>query len=318
MVVTGGRAAVDLSAQVASATPQALDRMRQQLVATLDVADATISAEGIPVQISSSGSPATIDPQPGGAVLVGTTGTEFGFGSSTGIAPVPGVSDAVVGDGATAVSLGRDQSAAAYLAGDGTVRRIALGSDPVTVDARPGLVAPSLDGFGWTWSAGAGSPLDAFSADGEAAGIVADAIPADASVVALAVSRDSRVCSWPSRAPPVRGSSRSGSSARMRGRWASTRRSSCRSRVRSTESPGWTTIPRSSCRPPARRGPRSSSRSGAPGRSLGPLGSLASAVGGRGGVAGIRALADGAVFAPGGTGGWNRVGFDAAFLGVQQ
>src|SRR5690606_15575492 len=157
------------------ASPAQLGRMRQQLVATLDVADAAITADGVPLAIESTGQSAVIDPQPSGSLLVGTA-TEFGHAGPDGIATIPGISVAVVADGARAVSLNSGQTAASYLAGDGTVRRVS-GDIVTTVDDRAGLVAPSLDEYGWTWSAGAGSALDAFDPGGAAAGISPTALP---------------------------------------------------------------------------------------------------------------------------------------------
>ncbi|MBO9578997.1 MAG: GerMN domain-containing protein, partial [Microbacteriaceae bacterium] len=189
VVLNAGRATVDLSPEVASASPQQLDRMRQQLVQTLDVADVTITADGVPLRTDSSETPATVDPHPEGTVLVGT-GTEFGHAGADGITPIEGVSEAIVADGATAAVVAASQTSAAYLAADGTVRRVTAGVTAV-LDTRGSLVAPALDEFGWVWSAGALSPLEAFDVGGEPAGLLVDAIPPDASIVALAVSRDS-------------------------------------------------------------------------------------------------------------------------------
>jgi len=316
VVVTGGRAAVDLSPEVASASPAELGRMRQQLVATLDVADASITADGVPLAIESSGPAAVIDPQPSGSLLLGTA-TEFGHAGPDGIVTIPGVSSAVVEDGARAVSLNAGQTAAAYLAADGTVRRVS--GDAVTVvDARPGLVAPSIDEYGWTWSAGTGSSLDAFDPSGASAGISPSALPPDATVVSLAVSRDSTrlAVGLTSPAGPrllVFGIIRSdgvptGLDPSLElpapGVIASVAWVNDRSLVVVADSAGV-------------RSARVVGIGG-PGESIGALPPGAVAVGGRGGVSGVRAIAEGIVLAPGGNDGWSEAGFTAEFLGVQQ
>jgi len=316
VVVAGGRASIDLSAEVVSASPAELGRMRQQLVATLDVADATITADGVPLAIESSGQAAVIDPQPSGSLLLGTA-TEFGHAGPDGIVTIPGISAAVVGDGARAVSLNQGQTAASYLAGDGSVRRVA--GDAVTiVDSRPGLVAPSVDEYGWTWSAGAGAPLDAFDPGGTAAGISQAALPPDASIVSLAVSRDSTrlAVGLTSPAGPrllVFGIIRSegvptGLDPSLElpapGAIASVAWVNDRSLVVVADSAGVRTARVVGI--------------GGPGESLGVLPAGAVAVGGRGGVSGVRALAEGIVLAPGGNDGWSEAGFTALYLGVQQ
>jgi len=316
VTVSGGRAEVDLGPQIASASPGDLDRMRQQLIATLDVASVTITAEGIPLPVQAAGPAATRDPAPSGSVLLGTP-TEFGHASPNGIVPIPGVTEAVVADGAVGVTLDRAQTSAAYLVADGSVRRVADGV-PAVLDTRPGLVVPSLDEFGWTWSAGDGSPIEAFGPDGTAAGLVTSAVPGDAAVVALALSRDSTRLAVGLRSPD-------GPRLLVFGV------------VRSGDAP-------TSLDPPLElpaTGPIGSlawvdDRSlvvvadaavgrtaqvvglGAPGESLGALPPGGVAVGGRGGVAGIRALADGLVLSPGGSDGWTEAGVTAGYLGVQQ
>jgi len=316
VTVNGGRASVDLSAEVVSASPAELDRMRQQLVATLDVADATITADGVPLAIPSGATAAVIDPQPSGSLLLGTA-NGFGHAGPDGIVTIPGISSAVVADGASAVSLDPAQTTAAYLAGDGTVRRVS-GDVATVVDARAGLVAPSIDEYGWTWSAGAGSPLEAFDGNGAAAEIAATALPPDATVVSFAVSRDSTRLAVGLTGPAgprllVFGIVRSdgvptGLDPSLElpapGAIASVAWVDDRSLVVVADSSG-----------------ERSARVvgiGGPGESIGGLPAGAVAVGGRGGVSGVRALADGIVLAPGGNAGWNEAGFSASYLGVQQ
>mgnify|MGYP001063310033 FL=1 len=230
---------------------------------------------------------------------------------------IPGLSSAVVAADTVAATVAADQRSAALLGADGVVRRAtAEGASPV--DERGGLVAPSLDGFGWIWSAGVGSPLEAFDANGGAAGLASSAIPADASVVALAVSRDStrlvvglsspagprllvlgivRVDGVPTALdPPLE--------LPVTGPIASVAWVDSRSLVVVSDATDGRTAQIVGL--------------GAPGSSLGPLPADAVAVGGRGGAGGVRVLADGVVLAPGGNDGWTDTGITAVYLGVQQ
>ncbi len=316
VVVTGGRAAVDLSAQAASASAIELGRMRQQLIATLDVADATITVDGVPLQIPSSASAAVMDPQPSGSLLVGTP-TEFGHTGASGIIAIPGVSEAVVADGARAVTLAPGEGSAVYLAADGTVRRVEDATATV-VDARVGLVAPSIDEFGWTWSAGGGSPIEAFDRAGSPSGLIQTAIPPDASVVALAVSRDStriavgivsasgprllvfgivRSDGVPTSLDPPLELSAPGAIASVA--WVDDRSLIVVSDAAGVRSARVVAL-------------------GAPDSPLGALPASAVAVGGSGGLAGVRAIADGIVLSPDGGDGWVDAGIVASYLGVQQ
>lgn len=316
VVTTSGRASVDLSAQAAAASPRELGRMHQQLVATLDIADVAITADGVPLRVVPTGAPAVIDPQPTGTTLLGSA-AEFGHAGAAGVEPVPGISEALVADGAVSATLTADQEVAVYLAGDGVVRRVANGASSV-IDTRPGLVAPSLDGFGWTWSGGGPSPLDAFDPRGGAAALAPGGLPADAVVTALAVSRDStrivvavesplgprllvygivRVDGAPVSLDPPLELPVSGPVASVA--WVDDRSLVV---VEGTDIASEARVV----------------RLGGPGESLGELPTGAVAVGGRGGIPGIRALANGRVLLPSGAGGWTDTGFVASYLGTQQ
>lgn len=149
VIVEDGKATVDLSGDANLVTPERLGLMQEQIIATLGVADAQLTAQGIPLIVTRPTQPAMIDPQPDGAMLVGT-GEEFGYGTSSDIVTIPGISDVVVEAGATAVTVARNRAGAAYLGADGAVYHVFPGDEPSLIDERPGLVAPSLDQFGYT------------------------------------------------------------------------------------------------------------------------------------------------------------------------
>jgi len=320
VVVSEGRAVVDLTAQAATADGRRLDRMRQQLAATLGMPDVELRAAGVALAPDSSGPLATIDPQPSGAVLVGTA-DDFGFGTASGIVQIEGVTEHIVADGAVAVTLAQDARSAAYLAEDGTVRYVSADDDqPTVIDDRAGLLAPALDhyGFVWTVDAGPGSRIEAYDRLGQPVGLAVESLPTDAAIVSIAMSRDdtrllvatrsglgSRILIYgverqdgvptllrqPLELPAPSGEL-------LAAAWVNDR-----SIVASTAASGeriWV-LP-----------------IGAPSHELGQLVVGAQLVGGRDGVPGIRALVEGSVMAASSDGGWNGTGLTASFLGVQQ
>lgn len=191
--IRSGQAVVDLSAEAAAAAPEARAAMRAQLAATLGVADVQLSAGGVPLEVPTVVPAPVFDPQPSGTVVLGT-GDAFGFGTEEGLVEIEGISPAIVADEAVGVTLSHDQLSAAYLAGDGTVRYIARGdADSVVLDERSGLISPSLDPFGFTWTAvsGAGDAgITAIPTQGDPIAFVPDGLPGELSVVSIDVSRD--------------------------------------------------------------------------------------------------------------------------------
>ncbi|HWL59940.1 MAG TPA: GerMN domain-containing protein [Microbacteriaceae bacterium] len=321
VVVSEGRAVVDLTSQASAADGQALDRIRQQLGATLGTAEVEIRAAGVPLVPVPSGAPATIDPQPSGAVLVGT-GEDFGFGTASGIVQLNGLTQQIVEADAVAVTLARDGKSAAVLTLAGAVQYLAVGAAEATpIDARPGLIAPALDQFGFVWTsdAGPGSRIEAFDRLGQPVGVLVEGLPEDASIVSIAVSRDDTRLALATRSglgsrvlvygierqegvpvrlgPPVELPAPGGDL--LGAAWVNDRSLVVSALGSAGEQVRVVPI-------------------GAPSSELGLLAGRAQVVGGRDGKAGIRALVDGAVMAAGADGSWNGTGLTAVFLGVQQ
>ena len=321
VVVSEGRAVVDLTSQAAAADGRTLDRMRQQIGATLGIAEVELRAAGVPLAPESGGTPATIDPQPSGAVLVGT-GDDFGFGTASGVVQIEGVTPQVVAADAVAVTLARDGKSAAILTPSGEVRYVAAGAAATTlIDDRPGLVAPGLDQFGFIWTADAapGGRIEALDRLGSPVGIVVEGLPSDASILSIAVSRDdtrlllathsglgSRILVYgierqdgvPVRLGqplelPAPGGDLLGAA------WVNDRTVVASSLSAAGEQVRVVAL-------------------GAPSTDLGLLPARAQIVGGRDGKAGIRALVEGSVKAASADGSWNGTGLSAVFLGVQQ
>jgi hypothetical protein len=188
-------AQVDLTSEAAAADENQRRLMQLQLTESLG----TVSGIGS-VELSVSGTLLTIEPfgsdQPVAQSpvdqrpLVLADG-QFGYYSSGAITPVDDLSEKIVGLSPAAVVLGSRGTAAAVLAADG-VYAVRAGEDaPLRVDERSGLVAPSLDDYGYVWSVPAASPsaFVAFGPDG-AAHPVAVTLPPDTRVRSFAVSRD--------------------------------------------------------------------------------------------------------------------------------
>jgi len=189
--LTSGRAVVDLSAEALSANNVARDRMRQQLAATLHTPIVVLTVEGRELQDATSGqNAAVIEPGSAGPLVVGT-GDEFGFSTSDGLSAITELSDMLVSAGATSAALSGDRLSAVYRAGDGGAYFASVGLAPRLLDARPGLVPPSLDPFRFVWSAQGASAasLTAFAVDGTEHP-VQSSLPADSRIVSLDVSRD--------------------------------------------------------------------------------------------------------------------------------
>ncbi|MFT2816870.1 LpqB family beta-propeller domain-containing protein [Leifsonia sp. A12D58] len=160
VLVVGNDAKVDLNAEALNADRVTLQRMRAQLVSSLPAGTSvTVTINQNPQDIGDLGAAAPIvNPRVDARALVLRDG-EFGFLAATGqtITPIAGMSDAVALLNPTAVALSNKQTLAAALAPEG-VYAVRVGNAPVVIDGRPGLIAPTVDNFGYVWTAQAASP----------------------------------------------------------------------------------------------------------------------------------------------------------------
>ncbi|MBG6055891.1 hypothetical protein IWX81_002319 [Salinibacterium sp. CAN_S4] len=188
--VQAGQAIVDLSNEVIDSTPVARDQMRQQLVATLGIANVVITVGGTELTTPIASGDDAITPTVDSAALIGT-GTSFGFSGGAGIASIPGVSNSVVASEATAASLAHNRLSAAVLSPEGVSLASAGSSSAALLDDRPGLIRPSIDTFDFTWTAQGddASSLLTFGSDG-VPHLLQSGLPPDSSIVSMAVSRD--------------------------------------------------------------------------------------------------------------------------------
>ena len=189
VTIDSGAATVRLSNQAITASLVDRDYMTQQLSATLGTASVEMTVTGAALTTTQQGTQAVINPRVEPRMLVGSDGA-FGFDNGEGLTPIPVLSDTITGAGATQATLAADRRSAAILTPGGVYVADDNG-DLVQVDARAGLIAPSIDPFRFVWSAQGASAatLSTFEVDGTPHS-VQSGLPADASIVSLDVSRD--------------------------------------------------------------------------------------------------------------------------------
>lgn len=185
-----GIAQVTLSAEALLVESTTLDRMQTQLAASL----ATAGASGAQMSVASTPLDAESVPTRStrvtGPPLV-LTDEGFGFLAGDELTPVPGLSEAMRLVSPAAIQVAPDRDFAAVRLVSGGAARVPAEGDITVVDSRAGLIDPGADPFGYIWSVPRDQPaaIEVFSASGERSA-VADAWPAAAEVIAMAVSRD--------------------------------------------------------------------------------------------------------------------------------
>ena len=196
--VDAGIAQVDLTSEVLSLSDRERQRLRLQLAASLRAVSGvvgvqlTVDQNAVVIPEWTAGSPDVV-PQVDPRVLLLT---EAGFGFATGdeVEPLGALSPGVVVLGATAVALAPTRTLATVLTPQGVWAVSAGDEPPVLLDERPGLIAPSIDGYQFVWSvpatgSGAAGVIRATELDGTVH-VVEASRPGDARIVSIAVSRD--------------------------------------------------------------------------------------------------------------------------------
>lgn len=193
--VVGGVAKVDLTKEAKTATPREQQFMLLQLSESLrrvsSVSSVAVSIEGTPLTIDDLGTNGPqVDPLVDSQALVSRK-NQFGFYSNNKIASLTQLSSKVLGLAPTEATLSSDGTSLAVLgsAGVSLVRRSL--PTPLLLDSRPGLIAPTMDESGFTWSVPTASPnaIRVFDSSGIAHPITTS-LPVNAQVVSLQVSRD--------------------------------------------------------------------------------------------------------------------------------
>lgn len=185
-------ASVSLTRSALSTSSSVLARMRTQLEESLSgagVAEVRFVVDGAPLAADTvSVEEPIVDP----GVLV-FDGTTFGTSASGEIAPVGALTEQISEFAVPirSIDVSLDAQLAAVQLQDGHVWAVSDGSRN-EVDGRPGLVSPSLDPFGFIWSAPASSPAQvrAWDARRIVEHEVADAWPNADAISHLRVSAD--------------------------------------------------------------------------------------------------------------------------------
>ena len=196
VTVQSSVARVDLTAEAATASPRQRQLMRLQLSESLasvsSVASVEISVSGTSLAIEPLGADSLlVDARVDARPLILKDGT-FGYAAGDELTPIPNLSDRIVELEATSATLNVLGNTAAVLAGDGTVWVARGGAIPSRLlDSRPGLIPPSLDDYGYTWSVPAADPDELLVFDFEGNSYpVATGIADATRIVSLDVSRD--------------------------------------------------------------------------------------------------------------------------------
>ncbi|GAB3030144.1 LpqB family beta-propeller domain-containing protein [Parafrigoribacterium mesophilum] len=195
VLVNSGVARIDLSSEALAAKGRERQLMKLQLTASLSglasVRSIDITAEGSPYPISDSedGLP-VLQRDVDGRAVVSREG-QFGYYANGKVTPIDQLSSGVLSASPTAATVDVNRQAAAVL-GSGGVYAVRPGSQKAQlIDDRPGLIPPTLDGFGYVWSVPADNPgaIRVFGPDA-APHDIAPTLPKDARVVSFDVSRD--------------------------------------------------------------------------------------------------------------------------------
>ncbi|MEZ3160012.1 LpqB family beta-propeller domain-containing protein [Microbacterium sp. BWT-B31] len=188
--VSSGVASVGLSSEAQALDPETLGRIQTQLDESLRTANITS------VQLSVADRTLVPDAaafRSTGVVSQALVLTEDGFGLVTGgeLAPLEDLSPVVVAAQPIAIQVSADRDTAAALLPDGSVARLDPVRGVVPTDTRQGLVAPTVDPFGYIWSVPAGDPsqVQAVGPDDSVVAI-ADAFAGATQVQAMSLSRD--------------------------------------------------------------------------------------------------------------------------------
>jgi hypothetical protein len=190
--ITSGVATVQLTSEVQTTDATTKRRMLQQLTESLrsvsSVRDVTIVSAGFTLAVPDGGHNAESQYLVGSEVVGGLDG-RVGIVTESGVTELDAIGNDADPLGVTGASLSRTRRAMAVRGADG-VSLIRAGDSPVVLDARPGLLPPSLDPSGFTWTVPAGSPgaLQAIAPDGTVFPV--PGLPSDARIVSFDVSRD--------------------------------------------------------------------------------------------------------------------------------
>jgi hypothetical protein len=196
--IDDGVVTVALSTEAADASSARRARMQTQLERTLDISTVRMTVDGSRL----TGPADTIAEEEPDARAIVMTEDDFGYLAGGEIEEIPGLSDAIrerftpsseqsSPDPATSISVAPDLGGAAVQTESGVLWWIDAESasfEPLTFES--GWIAPSLDPFGYVWSAKDDDPdrLWAWGADPDPVGVETELSLTD--ITSMAVSRD--------------------------------------------------------------------------------------------------------------------------------
>jgi hypothetical protein len=153
-------AKIDLNGEALNADGITMQRMKYQLATSLPTGitvTITVNQNSQDIRDFGPAAPA-VNPRVDARALI-LRGGQFGFLAATGssLSPIPGISESLVALNPHAVTLSARQTVAAALTDLG-VFGVHVGDGPKLLDPRAGLIAPSVDNFGYIWSVPANRP----------------------------------------------------------------------------------------------------------------------------------------------------------------
>jgi len=181
---------VELGAEVRTESARTQRRMLDQLESSLrslgNVTDYVVTAGQFDLAPASDDAPPEDDYRVSDATIGGVSG-QFGALTADGVVPLAGIDTRADQLQPGAAVLARDRGSVAVQGAAG-VSLVSSRGEPVPIDARPGLIAPSLDPHGFVWSVPRANPRGlVVTRDGEQFSLP---LAVDGEVVALEVSRD--------------------------------------------------------------------------------------------------------------------------------
>jgi hypothetical protein len=182
---------VKLGADVRTESALTQRRMLDQLEASLrslgNVTEPVVTAGELDLAPAPDNSPPERDYLVGDTTIGGLEG-RFGALDSEGVAPLSAIDTRADALQPVAAALARDRGSVAILGPTG-VNLVVRSGEPIPIDGRPGLIAPSLDPHGFVWSVPRSDPSGLLVTD-EEGNQNALSLAADGEVVALEVARD--------------------------------------------------------------------------------------------------------------------------------
>jgi len=146
--VDDGIAEIDLSAELLEANETSMDRIRRQIVSSLQSVPGVTGYElSVHGSLVSSG-PVSATPEASSSVVVMREG-QFGVVSEGAVKPIPGLSERVSELSPTAASVSSDRKSALVLHSGGV--SYVGEAESRLIDERKGLLTPSLDPLGYAW-----------------------------------------------------------------------------------------------------------------------------------------------------------------------